>query len=808
MGDVSQKLYTLRDRIFTLPSSYPGTLVELYSTRFYAIPANDEKRSRKSGLSMAKLIVCRFSLSIILVLSVFAGQHLWADDDTKIDEGTLRDTVLYGTADEAIYATARLFKAKRDKALLALLNKKDLAKERRLVILQALRINGRERPIPACEIVQGFLNAKEKSIRLAARQVIVANEPLSPPQKPIPLEGTSYQFLQETLFKLVQIKRPSPSQVENAKILINLLEAKQDPVLATNVLISVFAKSKDPFRSMVEKALWNVTGVHDVKDWNAWFQREKRRNRSAWLMRRIAQLERSQQEEKEKLEKAAANVFSKLVLALSKDDQALMTELRSAVLVSVVEAVRLKAIRMLGELGRKNDGLGEEAVTTLKKVFQFPGLSQSIRLETVKALGSTGRKSAVKPLKELLKTSERDILLAILQALATLKQPEAIKPLKNLLTTQLQSLNPDVMLVLKTIQGLERIGLDPEGEISRVLISTIEAVRTPDPKRLEIRQEQRQSLLQAGASALGQLDYELESAARKAVDCLAKLSDYADPSVRFFVADSLSRIKFVDVRKYLDKLSKDKALTVRSTAVRGLGRCGLRPTYPKDVRREIIYSLIEFFLGPDKDLQPIAQTGLQNLIKEDFKKTLANLTMVIEAFDKKAKIAFAMPFLEALEREEKVSKDVEVRYHWLLEARARSALTAAASAPQMKKDSLLSLALGDARYLSKNPRTKAKERYRRLEAQGRLALGEGQTVCQLLAKDGKYDESWELWKKGLAIVQKSKQRAVVRKLMDGLNKTNLSESKQAFIKGILDWLDGTNKAPSKPKEKKNGGKTP
>jgi HEAT repeat protein len=459
---------------------------------------------------------------------------------------------------------------------------------------------------------------------------------------------------------------------------------------------------------------------------------------------------------------------------------------------------------MLGEFGRKNGDLGEEAVSSLKKLFQVPALTKSVRIETIQALGVTGRRSAVKPLMSCLKTNERDILLVVTVSLATLKQRESITPLKNLLMNQLKSRNPDVELMLRVIQGLEGIALDPKGEISKALILTIDAVRNASPDKLTVTSAQRQSLLQAGAAALGQLDYEL-AAANAAVQCLVRIIANPDPAVRFFVADSLSRIKFVDVRKQLKILSKDKETRVRSAAVRGLGRCALRPGFPKDVRRQIIHSLIDFFLGPDKDLRSIAESGLSNLIEEDFKKTLANLTLVIEAFDKNNKMAFALPFLEALDRQGTVDKEKAVRYHWLLEARARSALAALSNATEKNKNSLIRLALEDARYLSKSQKTKAKERYRRLEAKARLALNEGQAACQLLAKDGKYDESWELWKKGLQMVQKTKATALVQKLINELDKSKLSEKKLGFLKTAL--KQHNRKDPQTPKNKtpKSGG---
>ncbi|MDF1667864.1 MAG: HEAT repeat domain-containing protein, partial [Planctomycetota bacterium] len=318
-------------------------------------------------------------------------------------------------------------------------------------------------------------------------------------------------------------------------------------------------------------------------------------------------------------------------------------------------------------------------------------------------------------------------------------------------------------------------------------------------------ESQHKQLHPATAAALGQLDYESEASASKAVECLARLINYPEAAVRFFVADSLSRLTIVDVRKHLEKLAKDSELRVRSAAVRGLGRCGLRPNTPKDARRQIIGSLIDLYLGTDKDLRPIAQTGLSNLNKDDFDKTLLNLTLTTEVFDKKNKIAAAMPFLEILELEDNVTKDRAPRYHWLLEARVRAALAEASNVSEKRKESLIQSALADARYLEKSPYTKAKARYRRLEAKAHLLLGDGQTVCQLLAKDGKLIESWDLWKTGLKLLQEKKQKSVVQKLLSELNKTGFTPKQLADLKGIERWLGG--KAPKvKGPGKKPGGK--
>lgn len=738
-------------------------------------------------------------------MSLFLIPSAYADDDKTVDENTLRETVLYGTRAEAIYATSQLLKNKKDQTLALILAKKDLPKKRRLSVLSALSIHGRERPVSACKLASPFLNSSDKALKQAALKIIVENEPLTPPRKSISIKDSSYQFLQEELLALVKGTKSDPKALKQLKTYLDILEVKQDPILATSVLIAVLKQSSPLYKNRVEQCLETVAGVDEVKDWDSWFQREKRRSRAAWLMRRIAQLKKNQEAEKAKLEKAAADVFQKLVLALAKNDQGLMTELEAAILESPVEAARLKAIRMLGEIGRKSETLGARAVAFLEKLFDNKDISRAARLATIRALGETKRKRAVEPLQKRLNGRSREEMLVALEAMAALKQPEVIPHLTSVLDKQLALKNPDVDLLFEVLQGFERLGLDPKSQISSKLIQITDRLRVTDPKKPWLTVAQRQKLLQASVAALGQLDYESEAVANKAVACLVRLIDYPEAAVRFFVADSLSRLTIVDARKHLETLSKDSELRVRSAAVRGLGRCGLRPNTPKDARRQIIASLIDLYLGPDKDLRPIAQTGLSNLNKDDFDKTLLNLTLTTEVFDKKNKIAAAMPFLEILELEDNIAKDRAPRYHWLLEARVRAALAEASNVSEKRKEAMIQSALADARYLDKSPYTKAKARYRRLEAEAHLLLGDGQTVCQLLAKDGKLEESWKLWKRGLKLLQEKKQKTVVQKLLNELNKKGFTPKQLTEVKSIERWLGG--KAPIvKGPGKKAGGK--
>ena len=78
-------------------------------------------------------------------------------------------------------------------------------------------------------------------------------------------------------------------------------------------------------------------------------------------------------------------------------------------------------------------------------------------------------------------------------------------------------------------------------------------------------------------------------------------------------------------------------------------------------------------------------------------------------------------------------------------------------------------------------------------------------MCQLLAKDGKYEESWELWKKGLQIVQKTKDIALVQKLINELDKSKLSKKKLGFLKTVLKQHNRTDPQTPKNKTPKSGG---
>lgn len=713
-------------------------------------------------------------------------------------DAALRDSVLYGKEDEVIYATSTLFRKKLDALLSELLAQRKLKTSQRLLILKALAIHGRERPQAACSIIHPRLLDPNLAIRKAARRAIIANEALSPSQKPPEMANSSYAFLKQRLLTLAGDKK-SNSHDSEIQLLIDILRDKQNPILAAGVLIEVAKALKGSQRDYARRVLTDITGVESVPDWSTWYARECRRPKSDWHLRRQRYLEAQQQRRLKELNQAALNVFKDFLKMLKSDDTALLNELEKACLHSPILAIRHWAIELLGEHGQRTDKHGQRAFDILLKALGSTRNDHETKLKILEALGATGKKDAAAPLTEFIGQRDRRTLFVVIEALSSLKHEKALAPLKSILTDQLSQSAPDKTLIEKTLQGLELIGLDPEGQVSNAITGVIDAVIKDknDPPRWNV--DEQNTLLYTCAEALGHLDYESAAAAEGALSGLKQIMTARSADIRVLVAFSLSHLRFVDVRPQLKQLIRDEVPRVRKAAVEGLGRIALRRGAPKAERRAIIEQLVELNIGLDSSLQPTARSQLERIIQEDFKRSLGNLTLVTEAFDKRKSIDHALPFLLILKKENGLGKDRALRYSWLIEARARARLAAAATASKENRRNLLQAALKDTAELLANPQNNtAKARLLRLEARTRLMLGEAKKAAELLTPDIGQAESAGLWCQALTSLKKAGKKQEVASLIQNLPKKGLGEKVDALLKDLKAWLKTKTPAKKSP----------
>jgi len=744
-------------------------------------------------------VLLRLSILIIILAATARADDPPGPGLPPQEEATLRHSVLHGTDAEAIYATATLFRRGGDKLLTRLLSDHSVNRATRLRILHALAIHGREKPIAACRIVRGVIRDREPKIAAAARATIIANEPLSPAEPAPKPDGTCYAFLREILEVFSNKEAPGDEERAEVHVIIEILERKQDPILAAKILIDLLPKLKGPIERRARSALVAITGQPEVESWAAWFRVESGRGRNRWLLRRMRYQERRHQEIQAELGRAAAETFAKLTDALRSDDARLLAELRRATHEAPVQAMRLQAIKLLGELGRKDNEHGRSALLTLSELVSQKRLPRPVFLATLAALGDTRRKAAASPLIKRLADANRETRLVLIRALSDIPHDEAITPIIQTLAAQLGAQSPDIELMLASIQGLERGGRDTASRASNLLASVVDQLRNDKSTlALALPEKPRAQLLEASAAALGRLHYDGPASAKLAVASLVKLIESPYPEVRFFVADSLSRIDAVDVRPQLDSLTRDTEPRVRRAAVLGIARFGLRPSLSVEQRRDVAFLLCRLLTGADPTLAAVARTGLGNLVREDFKSTLGYLTYVTECLDKRKQLELALPFLEKLSPEDAVGKNREPRYYWLLEARARARIQAAGKADPSRRESLARAAIADAARLSARPRAKGQARYTILEAQSRLLLGEARSACNLVSELIKEPQAWELWLQGLNKLRKGDDRGAVKALLEKLPSAKLNDEQRRIIEQHKQWLGRPPGSPTTP----------
>lgn len=690
---------------------------------------------------------------------------------------------------KTIYAAVALFQRRRDALLIEVLSRRELGRQRRLWVLRALEIHGRDRPLAACAIARSALRDADAAIREAARRLMVENEPLSAPPPAPTIDGTAYAFLRDAVIDIAERaikKQASPADLAEAATLLAVLEDKKDPLRAARALIDTLPKLSGALEARALSALTNITGAEEVADWEAWYARESQRSRADWMARRQRQRDARQAADLARVEAAAIAIFDKLIRRLGEDDEALLKELRAALRRDQIAALRLRAIAGLGELGAHDSDAGASAVATLIALLQQGSSLRAEELAVYSALGRTGKKEAVAPLVARFTTDDRGAVRVLVDALAGLPYPGALAALADRLRLEVNKSGPDPAFIVRLIAALQVLAIDPDGRNSGVLVQTIRAFQGAEGKASP---EQRGRVLLAAAEALGRLSYSDPRAEAMAEEALSSLARETDTTLRLLVAFSLGRLGSPGVCEALKLLAADTELRVREAAIAGFGRWGRRPERSDDERGAVIEELVIRVLGTDRGLQPRLRDELRSFVKADFKESLENLTSVVKAFRAHKHIALALPYLTPLGPDDGVGRTKEQRFRWLIAARAEARLAAArAQARKADRRVMAQAALEDINALARSPRAEDAERLRLYGAEAQLLLDKPRAACALLTKSLFENQAWGLWLEGALRLQRARRARELAELMATLPDKARSDEQRRALRKLDLWL--------------------
>lgn len=713
---------------------------------------------------------------LFIVFMVFSGGSCRGEE-----LGELLRVLEGGSREEARYAAGRIWEFGEGGVtrLAELLASERSPSEVRVHILEMLSVRGRERPIEACELARLVLRSESAELRAEGRRTLVAIDEL-PRARPVrTIEKSSYSFLRDRITELREAGQAE--DLQEALECLEVLKAKAEPMLATRVLLDLLSRSSLPLESEIRGALELVTGSRGEKDWEQWFERESRRSAEIWFWRRLEAERRRHEEERAALERAGLDLLGKTLRALRGQDESCLKELSEILLHSPVGVLREAAARELGALAARCAGLRGRILLELRR--GITAAPEGVRRECLRALGACAQEDALEFLIPAIGES-RGLSRAALEALGQLGLPSAAEAVRGRCEEVMRGKSLDVEWLQAAFAALERMGRDRGGAVSSLLL------RVPGVlARSDLGEHERVRLKKGVAAALGRLEYESEAAARAAAAGLAELSRDAMSDVRFYSADALSRLPFVDCHKELEVLIRDPESSVRQAAIRGLGRWTLRPELSAEQRRRAIALLCDALVGADESLSEAARASLMSLAADDRSEDLSQVLLITEALLQRQQLVRALPFLEGLPAR---SARYEARRRWLLLRRFEGRLLEAEVVAVERRGAVLGQARADLEKLESEGELPV------WRARLQLASGRFKEAAQVLGAclDGD-PEAWTSWRRAIQKLSESEPESA-RGLLREVPREKLSASQRSELEKLEQGMREAPATPSAP----------
>lgn len=533
----------------------------------------------------------------------------------------------------------------------------------RLAILRALRMCGRHRPEAACAMAYAALADPIKAVADQAKEAFgTFEDDLNRP----------FAFMRARLLESLRA-RPDTHKARQALALVEVLERQmRNQIAATGVLVDVLeAYPGSELEARVRLALQRMTSsaIQDVRAWRRWFDETRARCGGSLALWR-AEIDARQAQTLARYEDEALEIFRRLLdrLAQAPDaEAAILQELADTLKRESVPKVRWLAIQRLGDLAAKKN---------LAAVALLRGRLQTGGDDAPQAILELARAEDPALLPDILPwIGERHPIpmrLAAIGALSRLKAPGAVDPLIELLAARTIDEVREA-----AVTALGKIGQNPEGRVSRVLVALASGLLGANPA-----QNGGATLVKLVAEALSLLPLPPPGAdTQETVAFLQRLAgEVEDANVRYYAVTALGKQEPEEAFQFLVKRSEpnqESAVRVKRAILDALTQQALdRPERrPPAIRR-----LVAFVEDPDPLLVENSRRNLERLVDPRVDPALAVRRLVAQELSVAKKVgweALAARYLEQLPTEEK-ARDLpppqREDYAALLEVRARGRL--------------------------------------------------------------------------------------------------------------------------------------
>lgn len=552
----------------------------------------------------------------------------------------------------------------QDQFLLATLSDgKPDGTQARLAILRALRMCGRHRPDVACAMAYPALADPVQAVADQARETFgTFEDDLNRP----------FEFMRKKLLdKDTQRARQDTQRARQALALVEVLERHmRNQIEATSVLVDVLESYPGSvLEARVRQALQTMTSCsfQDVRAWRRWFDATRQRCGGSLTIWR-AEINALHVRQLSRYEDEALEIFRRLLerLAQAPDAEALiLQQLLDTLKRESVPKVRQLAIQRLGDLaGKRNQGAVAELRARLKNggddapqaILELARAEDPALLEDV--LPWIGERHPV-PMR-----------LAAVAALSRLKAPGAVDPLLELLAPRTVDEVREA-----AVSSLGKIGLNPEGKVSRALVGLAAGLLAPagspgttPPALVKLVAEALSLIPLAGPDAQAALAL-LQRLAGGEVD---------DANVRYYAVTALGRQEPEEGFQVLLKRSEpgqEQAVRVRAAILDALTQQALEHS---ERRAPAIRRLVAFVEDPEPILLEQSRRNLERLTDPRVDPTLAVRRLVASELSAVKKVgweALAARLLESLpEKPGELAGQALEDWKWLLQVRAEGRL--------------------------------------------------------------------------------------------------------------------------------------